>query len=244
MSAAPHRIDVHQHILPPFYRDALAASGIADAGGRALPEWGPDAALELMDLLGTATGIVSVSTPGTGFLNDTSEASDLARRLNDYTAGIAADTTSTTIAACGAIEAPRRTVNARTAITARNGIATITVSTRMSTRAAGTAVTTVAPGPAIAARRTGHAAAAGAAIARGTSIALSAGPGTTAASRAAAPAVSTGAAVTARRTRGRVGIRGRVIARAARTALVGSPGDFTADCRNALPGLRRCGAAR
>ena len=91
MSAAPHRIDVHQHILPPFYRDALAASGIADAGGRALPEWGPDAALELMDLLGTATGIVSVSTPGTGFLNDTSEASDLARRLNDYTAGIAAE---------------------------------------------------------------------------------------------------------------------------------------------------------
>ncbi len=91
MSAAPHRIDVHQHILPPFYRDALAASGIADAGGRALPEWSPDAALELMDLLGTATGIVSVSTPGTGFLNDTSEASDLARRLNDYTAGIAAE---------------------------------------------------------------------------------------------------------------------------------------------------------
>ncbi|MEU6324844.1 amidohydrolase family protein [Streptomyces sp. NPDC047009] len=91
MNAVPHRIDVHQHILPPFYRDALAAAGIADAGGRALPKWTPDAALELMDLLGTATAVVSVSTPGTGFLDKPSEAAGLARRLNDYAAALAVD---------------------------------------------------------------------------------------------------------------------------------------------------------
>ncbi|SOD89876.1 amidohydrolase family protein [Streptomyces sp. Ag109_G2-15] len=91
MSASPRRIDVHQHLIPPFYRDLLAKAGIAEAGGRVLPEWSPEAALELMDLLGTATGIVSVSTPGTGFLTDPGEAADLARRLNDYGASLTAD---------------------------------------------------------------------------------------------------------------------------------------------------------
>nr|WP_248296150.1 amidohydrolase family protein [Streptomyces sp. S1D4-11] len=44
-----------------------------------------------MDLLGTSTAIVSVSTPGTGFLTDPGEAADLARRLNDFSASLAAD---------------------------------------------------------------------------------------------------------------------------------------------------------
>ncbi|MGW0190896.1 amidohydrolase family protein [Streptomyces sp. NPDC003362] len=91
MPTAPHRIDVHQHVVPPFYRDLLTHAGIAEAGGRALPAWSPEEALELMDLLGTATAIVSVSTPGTGFLTDPAEAADLARRLNDHSAALAAD---------------------------------------------------------------------------------------------------------------------------------------------------------
>ncbi|MDQ1032141.1 hypothetical protein QF035_009723 [Streptomyces umbrinus] len=33
MTAATGRIDVHQHIVPAFYRDRLVASGIAEAGG-------------------------------------------------------------------------------------------------------------------------------------------------------------------------------------------------------------------
>ncbi|WP_188187100.1 amidohydrolase family protein [Nonomuraea sp. SYSU D8015] len=85
------RVDVHHHIIPPFYRDLLAKAGIAAAGGRALPDWSPEAALELMDLLGTATAIVSVSTPGAGFLTSPDEAADLARRLNDFAASLAAD---------------------------------------------------------------------------------------------------------------------------------------------------------
>ncbi|KPI11509.1 amidohydrolase 2 [Actinobacteria bacterium OK074] len=91
MTTAPHRVDVHQHIVPPFYRDLLAKAGIAEAGGRALPDWSPESALELMDLLGTATAIVSVSTPGTGFLSDPGEAGALARRLNDFSASLTAD---------------------------------------------------------------------------------------------------------------------------------------------------------
>ncbi|NEB03508.1 amidohydrolase family protein [Streptomyces sp. SID13726] len=89
MTTTPRRIDVHQHLVPGLYRDALAKSGIADAGGRALPDWSPEAALELMDLLGTETAILSVSTPGTAFLTDPAEAADLARRLNDFSADLA-----------------------------------------------------------------------------------------------------------------------------------------------------------
>ncbi|MBZ3901899.1 amidohydrolase family protein [Streptomyces griseiscabiei] len=91
MTNTPGRIDVHQHAVPPFYRDLLAKAGIAEAGGRALPDWSPEAALEQMALLGTDTAILSVSTPGTGFLADPREAVALARRLNDHGASLAAD---------------------------------------------------------------------------------------------------------------------------------------------------------
>ncbi|MFJ4625607.1 amidohydrolase family protein [Streptomyces sp. NPDC088847] len=88
--AAAGRVDVHQHIVPVFYRDLLAQAGIAEAGGRELPEWSAESALELMDLLDTATAIVSVSTPGTGFLTDPGESADLARQLNEFSATLAA----------------------------------------------------------------------------------------------------------------------------------------------------------
>ncbi|MEV8432938.1 amidohydrolase family protein [Streptomyces chartreusis] len=91
MTTAPRRIDVHQHLVPPLYRDALARSGIVDAGGRALPDWSAGAALKQMDLLGTEAAILSVSTPGTGFLGDPGEAADLARRLNDCSAALTAE---------------------------------------------------------------------------------------------------------------------------------------------------------
>ncbi|MFJ5780016.1 amidohydrolase family protein [Streptomyces sp. NPDC093094] len=91
MSPSARRIDVHQHVVPDFYRDELAKAGIADAGGRALPDWSPESALRLMDLLRTATSILSVSTPGTGFLTGPAEAADLARRLNDHSAGLVTD---------------------------------------------------------------------------------------------------------------------------------------------------------
>ncbi|MFI9827571.1 amidohydrolase family protein [Streptomyces sp. NPDC051913] len=85
---SPRRIDVHHHLVPPFYRDLLTEAGIAEAGGRALPDWSAEAALEQLDLLGTDTAVVSVSTPGAGFLTDPAEAAGLARRLNEYAAGL------------------------------------------------------------------------------------------------------------------------------------------------------------
>ncbi|MFJ6540131.1 amidohydrolase family protein [Streptomyces sp. NPDC091385] len=91
MARSTHRIDVHQHLVPAFYRDALAASGIDEAGGRALPDWSAESALEFMDLMGIAAAVLSVSTPGVGFLTDPEEAAGFARRLNDHTASLVAE---------------------------------------------------------------------------------------------------------------------------------------------------------
>lgn len=78
------RVDVHHHIIPPFYREALASAGIDSAGGRELPEWSAESSLEAMKTLRIATAIVSVSTPGAGFLTDPDKAADMAGLLNDF----------------------------------------------------------------------------------------------------------------------------------------------------------------
>ncbi len=33
VSDIPARVDVHQHVIPDFYRDALTKAGIGEAGG-------------------------------------------------------------------------------------------------------------------------------------------------------------------------------------------------------------------
>lgn len=84
------RIDTHQHHVPPDYRKALQKAGIADAGGRAVPDWSVDAALQAMADLNIATAILSVSAPGTGILPDSSDAAALARDLNDFSRDLVA----------------------------------------------------------------------------------------------------------------------------------------------------------
>ena len=58
------RIDTHHHIVPPAYAAWLREKGISDAGGRELPEWSVEGALEVMETHDIATAIVSISTPG------------------------------------------------------------------------------------------------------------------------------------------------------------------------------------
>ena len=80
------RIDTHQHIIPPRYAAWLAERGLT-AGGRAIPEWGVDGALELMAKANIATAILSVSTPGT-HLGDDGEAREMARAVNEFAAEV------------------------------------------------------------------------------------------------------------------------------------------------------------
>jgi len=82
------RIDTHAHAVPADYVAALRKAGVDDAGGRAMPDWSPEAALSAMDELDVSTAILSVSAPGTTFLAEAADASALARDVNDYTASV------------------------------------------------------------------------------------------------------------------------------------------------------------
>lgn len=76
-------IDVHHHILPPCYVEALGAERIGAQGssGR-LPYWAVADALERMDASDVASAVVSVSAPGLD-LPDTRAAVRLARDCNE-----------------------------------------------------------------------------------------------------------------------------------------------------------------
>jgi predicted TIM-barrel fold metal-dependent hydrolase len=83
-------IDVHHHIVPPFYlsenHDRIATAG----GGRINPayfSWTPEQAIASMDKQGVATAVVSLSAPGV-WSGDRKAAAQTARRVNDYAADL------------------------------------------------------------------------------------------------------------------------------------------------------------
>ncbi len=88
------RIDTHQHIVPPGYREWISSHG-ADAGGMAPPPWSVAAALSSMDELETAAGVVSLSTPGVHLTGDSAgpapQARQWARRVNEFCAEVVKD---------------------------------------------------------------------------------------------------------------------------------------------------------
>ena len=85
-SSSPHRIDVHHHVLPPFYqqeaRERIAATAV---GFPQLFQWTPQMSIEEMDRSGVATSVLSISTPGVWF-GDDEQGRLMARRCNDYAA--------------------------------------------------------------------------------------------------------------------------------------------------------------
>lgn len=85
--AMPARIDVHQHIVPPFWAELRARAGADASGGWAVPSWSKAAAIDMMDDLGIAAGILS---PGAITFGDAKAAAD-ARRCNEFTAGVMRD---------------------------------------------------------------------------------------------------------------------------------------------------------
>jgi aminocarboxymuconate-semialdehyde decarboxylase len=86
----PHRIDVHAHVVPPFWADELDAHG-SDPSGTPTPTWwSPEGAIAFMDSQHTATGILSLTAPGVVGWSEKEEP-NLTRRINEYTAGLVAD---------------------------------------------------------------------------------------------------------------------------------------------------------
>jgi predicted TIM-barrel fold metal-dependent hydrolase len=84
-------IDVHAHFLSDAYRDALATAGIDRPDGFPhVPDWDPDAVLAVMDGVGIAAAVLSISSPGVHFAAG-EPTRTLARRVNeDGAAAVAA----------------------------------------------------------------------------------------------------------------------------------------------------------
>ena len=80
------RIDLHHHMLPPFYMDLRRA--VPNVG--AMPTWSPSASLEDMEKNGVTTAMLSLAVSGVAF--DAGEAGrSLARKSNDYGAQLVRD---------------------------------------------------------------------------------------------------------------------------------------------------------
>src|SRR5688500_3440182 len=84
MTSAARRIDVHFHLIPPFYSDAVYAAGRGPAIGK-YPDWTPALALDVMDAHGVEVALTSLAQPGVGF-GTQENAQLLARRCNEYAA--------------------------------------------------------------------------------------------------------------------------------------------------------------
>jgi 6-methylsalicylate decarboxylase len=81
---AKQRIDVHQHVLPPFWVEGLKARKSVHRP----PAWTPEAAIAYMDSRQIAKGILSLTAPGlANWAAD--ERRDMARQVNAYTASLA-----------------------------------------------------------------------------------------------------------------------------------------------------------
>jgi predicted TIM-barrel fold metal-dependent hydrolase len=82
-STISDKIDVHAHYLPEAYRSALQAAGHDRPDGfPQIPEWSAGEHVAMMDRLGIATSLLSISSPGV-FFGDASAARDLAREVNE-----------------------------------------------------------------------------------------------------------------------------------------------------------------
>ncbi|HGO6078947.1 2-hydroxy-1-naphthoic acid nonoxidative decarboxylase [Burkholderia cenocepacia] len=83
-----NRIDVHQHVVPPFWADALPAHG-GDPSGWGSPTWSPESAIAFMDSLEIQTGVLSLTAPGVQGWNGQAKR-DMAHQVNEYVAGLVA----------------------------------------------------------------------------------------------------------------------------------------------------------
>jgi predicted TIM-barrel fold metal-dependent hydrolase len=80
------KIDIHQHLVPPFWADYLRLH----PSQHRLPEWSPEAALASMDRQAIAKAFLSLSVPGV-LPWPAADRAEAARMVNAYTAGLIAE---------------------------------------------------------------------------------------------------------------------------------------------------------
>ncbi len=81
-----NRIDVHTHLVPPFWASELNTHG-GDPSGWGSPAWSPESVLQFMDDEGIAVSMLSLTAPGVEGWQG-SERIDIVRRVNDYGADL------------------------------------------------------------------------------------------------------------------------------------------------------------
>jgi predicted TIM-barrel fold metal-dependent hydrolase len=69
----------------------MAKNGIEKVGGKKLPQWTSEKSIEVMDTNGIQTSILSLSAPGVHFGEGVDQAKTLARKCNDFSAGLASE---------------------------------------------------------------------------------------------------------------------------------------------------------
>lgn len=88
MAVKQGRIDVHHHVIPPAFVETMQAKGIEKVAGAPLPKWVPENSIAVMDANGIQTAITSLSAPGVHFGDGVGQAVELARRCNEFCAGM------------------------------------------------------------------------------------------------------------------------------------------------------------
>ena len=84
------RIDVHHHLIPPAFTQAMAARGLTEVASTPLPKWTSQQSIAVMDLNGIETAITSLSAPGVYF-DSKPDAVALARACNEFAAEMKRD---------------------------------------------------------------------------------------------------------------------------------------------------------
>ena len=79
--------NTHIHAIPPAYAAAIAAAG-GDPSGFPTPDWSLNGTLASLDLVGSARGVLSISTPGVPIAGTGKAARKLCRELNIYMEGL------------------------------------------------------------------------------------------------------------------------------------------------------------
>lgn len=83
-----NRIDVHQHVVPPFWAEELIEKS-RNIGDLRPPAWSPESAIRFMDECEIETGILSLTPPGV-LAWPGHERAGIARRVNEYVANLSA----------------------------------------------------------------------------------------------------------------------------------------------------------
>ena len=83
------QVDLHCHMIPDSYRDAVKAHGMEMDEGFPIPSWNADAHLRFMDEAGIRTSVLTLPAPQPYF-GDGAQSADICRRFNEEAAALKA----------------------------------------------------------------------------------------------------------------------------------------------------------